>query len=56
MLDDTDRPTLKQAGAVDLYKMRAPVYESVSDFSVLNDNLAEDAAKEIIKAYEDFGY
>ncbi|MBO7369383.1 MAG: shikimate kinase, partial [Clostridia bacterium] len=56
LLDDTDRPTLKQAGAVDLYKMRAPVYESVSDFSVLNDNLAEDAAKEIIKAYEDFGY
>lgn len=56
LLDDTDRPTLKGAGAENLYKMRASVYDEVSDFSVSNDNLAEDTAKEIIKAYEDIGY
>ena len=54
LLSTEGRPLSKANGVEDLYRKRAPVYESLADVIVDNDRTAEVAAKEIIEKYESF--
>ncbi len=49
VLDTTDRPLSRAAGAEALYQKRLPLYQALADFSVDNDDTPEAVAKKILE-------